>query len=120
MNENSLKNLRPIELSHDEAVANGRKGGIASGKARKGNRIIKDAILEQLDDERFNEIINRFISRATYNTRDFMLLLDILGQRPNDKASAYNEQVQIGLIAKEVEAIVLKEQGGNNGSISDN
>ncbi len=45
------ENLRPIELSHDEAVENGRKGGIASGKARKEKKLMKEALEELLAKE---------------------------------------------------------------------
>lgn len=42
-------NLRNIKLSHDEAVTNGRKGGIASGEARRRNRTLRE-IAQLLSD----------------------------------------------------------------------
>lgn len=38
------QNLRPRELTSEEAMELGRKGGIASGKARKEKKLIKDNI----------------------------------------------------------------------------
>lgn len=38
INEMNNENLKPIHQSHDEATRNGRKGGIASGKARRERR----------------------------------------------------------------------------------
>lgn len=40
----NLQNLRPIALSHEEAVTNGQKGGIASGQARKQRRMMRETI----------------------------------------------------------------------------
>ena len=47
------KNLRPFtsDQSHEEAVKNGRKGGIASGKARREKRTIQKILSELLDGE---------------------------------------------------------------------
>jgi hypothetical protein len=45
------ENLRPIEQSHEEAVKNGQKGGIASGEARRKKRTLKE-IAQMLADER--------------------------------------------------------------------
>lgn len=45
-NEN---NLHPIELTHEEAVRNGRKGGIASAKARKRKKAFIEALNTVLD-----------------------------------------------------------------------
>lgn len=38
----NTQNLRKIELSHDEAVENGRKGGIASGEARRKKKSMRE------------------------------------------------------------------------------
>ena len=42
---NNIENLQPrTELSKEEAKEMGRKGGIASGKARREKKLIKDSI----------------------------------------------------------------------------
>ena len=40
------KNLIPFtsEQSHEEAVKNGRKGGIASGEAKRNRKMLRDCI----------------------------------------------------------------------------
>ena len=40
------KNLVPFtsEQSHEEAVKNGRKGGIASGEAKRNRKMLRDCI----------------------------------------------------------------------------
>lgn len=38
------KNLRKINLTHDEATRNGKKGGEASGKARRKKKQMKDML----------------------------------------------------------------------------
>ena len=42
-------NLRPIVLSHEEAVKNGRAGGIASGEARRRRRDTREFLNAYLD-----------------------------------------------------------------------
>lgn len=50
------ENLRTIELSHDEAVENGRKGGIASGEARRRKKTMRELAqalsVAEIKDER--------------------------------------------------------------------
>ena len=47
------KNLTPFtsEQSREKAVENGRKGGIASGKARREKKMVKDILSELLDGQ---------------------------------------------------------------------
>lgn len=45
------QNLRPIELTHEEAVKNGRKGGVASGEARRKKRLMREAFEELLEKQ---------------------------------------------------------------------
>ena len=60
MNE---KNLRPIKLSHEQAVKNGRKGGLASAKAKRKRKSIQTALRSVLDqtfeDGHGNELTGR-------------------------------------------------------------
>ena len=48
------QNLRPIELSHEEATRNGRKGGIASGEARRERKKMQELarmiLAEEIED----------------------------------------------------------------------
>lgn len=45
------QNLRPIELTHEEAVKNGRKGGVASGEARRKKKLMREAFEELLEKQ---------------------------------------------------------------------
>lgn len=47
------QNLRPFtsDQSHEEAVRNGRKGGIRSGEARRERRLLRDLAQMILDEE---------------------------------------------------------------------
>lgn len=49
---------KPIQLTHEQAVEYGRKGGLASGKARQRNRLIKDTynLVAKLTKEQILEI----------------------------------------------------------------
>lgn len=53
MNERRLENLKPYtsDQSHEEAVKNGRKGGIASGEARRRRADMRRAMEALLLDE---------------------------------------------------------------------
>lgn len=43
------KNLKPIKLTHEEAVKNGKKGGVASAKSRKRKKGFQRALNEMLN-----------------------------------------------------------------------
>lgn len=45
------QNLKPIKLSHDEAVKNGRAGGIASGEARRRNKALRELMCNFLSQD---------------------------------------------------------------------
>ena len=105
---NNIENLKPrTELSKEEAVAMGRKGGIASGKARAEKKMIKDNIelllslpiknaktkeqLKQLgiDDNEMNNqmalVIAMYQKALKGDVSAFNTLRDTIGQRPVEK-----------------------------------
>lgn len=62
------KNLHPIELSHEEAVKNGRKGGIASAEARKKKKAFITAlntVLEKTYPDENGEVLTGYELIAT-------------------------------------------------------
>ena len=86
----NTENLRPIQLSHEEATRNGRLGGITSGKARRERKIIADALRAELDKP-FQEggaLTKReyMAARCVFNLEenvtpsDLRALADILGE----------------------------------------
>lgn len=70
------------DQSHEEAVKNGQKGGIASGIARREQKLFKQAIAERMGFEDFNEMVDNLIKRAKKNDKSFEILRDTMGQKP--------------------------------------
>lgn len=83
-------------LTAAEKAERGRKAGKRSGKVRRENRRLKEALLERLTDDDLTAIVDGLISRAKRNTRDFEVLRDSIGQKPRETVSvAEAEPVQI-------------------------
>ena len=78
------QNLKPFttDQSREEAVKNGRKGGIASGKAKRENKLIRERILERMGESDWDTMIDNLIERASNDTKSFEVLRDTIGQKP--------------------------------------
>lgn len=78
------ENLKPFtsDQSREEAVKNGRKGGIASGKAKRERKLLREAIAERMGEEDFNALVDNLIARAKDSDRAFELLRDTIGEKP--------------------------------------
>lgn len=89
----NIENLKPFtsEQSREEAVKNGQKGGIASGKARREQKIFKQAIAERMGFDDFNEMVDNLIKRAKKNDKSFEILRDTLGQKPKEEINLTGE-----------------------------
>ena len=111
------QNLTPFtsEQSRDEAVKNGRKGGIASGEARRNKRDIRmalEALLEKEYKDKSGNVMTGVEAIALKqmekamkgDTRAFEVVRDTVGQKPI-------ERVQVTEInpkdIEEIEAMVL-------------
>ena len=83
------KNLKPFtsDQSREEAVKNGRKGGIRSGEVKRENKLIKDRILERMGESDWDVMIDNLIARAQEDTKSFETLRDTLGQKPKESVS---------------------------------
>lgn len=86
------ENLIPMsERSKDEVRKIGKKGGIASGKARKEKKMLKELLEDALSKgtETDNEYINitlALIREANRgNVKAYEVIRDTLGQKPIDK-----------------------------------
>ena len=111
------QNLIPMKQSKEEAMKNGRKGGIASGEARRRKRDIK-AALEALLEKEYKGKNGEKLSGAEMialkqmekalkgNTRAFEVVRDSAGQKPIDKVLV--SEVEQSVI-DEVEKMVLGE-----------
>ena len=59
-----------------------RQGGIASGKARRENKLIRERILERMGESDWDTMIDNLIQRASNDTKSFEVLRDTIGQKP--------------------------------------
>ena len=71
-----------------EAAENGRKGGIASGEARRERKLIKDRILERMGETDWDEMIDGLIERSKGSVKDFEVLRDTIGEKPKEQIEA--------------------------------
>lgn len=113
------KNLVPFtsEQSHEEAVKNGRKGGIASGEAKRNRKMLRDCIDYLLEREdamvlgvdgnpmsgaeqlAYNLFVKALAETDTAKAaKAFEVLRDTAGQKVPDK-----------IMVAEVDASVIKE-----------
>lgn len=83
------KNLKPFtsKQNRDEAVKNGKKGGIKSGEARRVRKAIKDELLFLLEQKDTQEKISvALINQALKgNVKAFEVIRDTIGEKPIDK-----------------------------------
>ena len=85
------ENLRPVS-SKDEARERGRKGGLASGEARRKRKTLKEELLLMLEDETVQQsIAAALIREATEGNSSksvraaFETIRDTIGEKPIDK-----------------------------------
>lgn len=71
--------------THEENVANGRKGGIKSGEAKRAKKLFKEAIEKKLGKS-LDDIIDAMIVRASSgDVSASVFLRDTIGEKPTDK-----------------------------------
>ena len=98
------ENLRPVS-SKDEARERGRKGGLASGEARRKRKTLKEELLLMLSEgETQQSVTLALIEKAmSGDTKAFEVIRDTIGEKPVDKVMIAD--VEPSVIA-EVEAMV--------------
>lgn len=81
-------------LSSVERIENARKSGIASGKARREGRIMREALLEALDQEGMMEKISKALIEKAVNgdVSAIRLLRDSIGELPSMAINIEKEQ----------------------------
>ena len=85
-NEENLKKGKGFDSrTTEEQRKIAKQGGIASGKKRRENRLLKDAILERMGAEDWNEMVDALIGRAKETDKAFEILRDTIGQKPSEK-----------------------------------
>lgn len=89
------QNLRPCEykLSREEA----KRGGIASGEARRRRRTLKEELLLMLSDPEVQEKLSAAIMKKGMDgdIRAFEVIRDTIGEKPKDVFDIRSNEVNI-------------------------
>ena len=98
------ENLRPVS-SKDEARERGRKGGLASGEARRKRKTLKEELLLMLSEgETQQSVTLALIEKAiSGDTKAFEVIRDTIGEKPVAKVMIADVDQSVVL---EVEAMV--------------
>ena len=109
------QNLRVPTSS--EARENGKKGGIASGEARRKRKTLKEELLLMLSDGDIQEkislaLINEAIkgNNAGSVTKAFEVIRDTIGERPVEKVQATQTVVDMSAFSTEEIKAMLDEE----------
>ena len=109
-------NLRPVS-STEEARERCRKGGLASGEARRKRKILKEELLLMLSDGDIQEkvsiaLINEAINgnNAGSVTKAFEVIRDTIGERPVEKVQATQTVVDMSAFSTEEIKAMLDEE----------
>ena len=118
-----MPNKRPQNAEHTqfrsgaEAVGNGRKGGIASGEARRKRKTLKEELLLMLSDGDIQEkislaLINEAIkgNNSGSVTKAFEVIRDTIGERPVEKVQATQTVVDMSAFSTEEIKAMLDEE----------
>lgn len=115
------QNLKPFtsDQSHEEAVQNGAKGGIASGEARRKKRDIRLA-MEALLEKQYKGKDGKQLSGAEAialkqmekalkgDAKAFELVRDTAGQKPIEKVEQVNIDVEYDASVEYVKDLMAK------------
>lgn len=95
----TIENLKPIQ-SEEEAREKGKKGGIASGKARAERKALKEELLLLLSEGDTQKKISLSLIQQALdgNTKAFEVIRDTIGEKPVDEIKAdVNSDVNINI-----------------------
>lgn len=95
MARNPKQDANLKRLSPTEARERGRKGGIASGKARQNIKTFKQALADDLTEEEIEVMLaaqKKLAKKGSLNSLEF--LMKVLGQHP-DQEQATDNSIQI-------------------------
>ena len=102
-NEQNLKGHGFHERTATEQREIAKKGGIASGEARREKKLIRDRILERMGEEDWDAYIDGIIARAKESKAGAEFLRDTIGEKPVEK-------VAVGLAQAKSELAELLKQ----------
>ena len=101
------QNLKPVK-SKKEARERGRKGGLASGEARRKRKTLKEELLLMLTDGDIQEKISIALINEAINgnnaggvTKAFEVIRDTIGERPVEKVQATQTVVDMSAFSTE-------------------
>ena len=110
------ENLRPVS-STEEARERGRKGGLASGEARRKRKTLKEELLLMLSDGDIQEKISIALINEAINgnnagsvTKAFEVIRDTIGERPVDKVQATQTVVDMSAFSTDEIKAMLDEE----------
>ena len=120
-NEQNLKYIAPGELSKEEAVERGRKGGINSVKSRRRKKLLRECLEELLDTEQEVKINGVTLKKTNAellsvtlmkkalkgDVKAFEVLRDTAGEKPIDKVMVADVDQSV---IDEVERMVNDDQ----------
>ncbi len=94
MNESNLR----VPTS-EEAREIGRKGGIASGKARRERKTLREELLLLLEKGDTQEKISLAMIKEALdgNTKAFEVIRDTIGEKPVDKTADVTRDITINI-----------------------
>ena len=92
MNNMGVENLKPVR-SKEEARERGKRGGIASGKARKQRKTMKEELLLLLatGDTQKNLSLALISKALNGDTRAFEVIRDTIGEKPKEEIEQKQE-----------------------------
>lgn len=95
-------NLIPIR-SEEEAREKGRKGGIASGEARRRRKTLREELLALLEEGDIqNQITLSLLEKAKKgDTKAYEVVRDTIGEKPTDKQEVELKTTNINITLEE-------------------
>ena len=110
------QNLKPVK-SKKEARERGRKGGLASGEARRKRKTLKEELLLMLSDGDIQEKISLALINEAINgnnagsvTKAFEVIRDTIGERPVEKVQATQTVVDMSAFSTDEIKAMLDEE----------
>ena len=110
------QNLKPVK-SKKEARERGRKGGLASGEARRKRKTLKEELLLMLSDGDIQQKISIALINEAINgnnagsvTKAFEVIRDTIGERPVEKVQATQTVVDLSAFSTEEIKAMLDEE----------
>ena len=110
------QNLKPVK-SKKEARERGRKGGLASGEARRKRKTLKEELLLMLSDGDIQQKISIALINEAINgnnagsvTKAFEVIRDTIGERPVEKVQATQTVVDMSAFSTDEIKAMLDEE----------